>query len=359
MATVQKRPSPAFPGSLAQPQQQNPFTASLGEPDFFAAFDSLPQFELPEFSSSSSSAHLPQQTTTQNAAMDFQRALQFDQATLDQLMASAGTFLPDLENPVGDFAAAGSAFPDTNDYSTGSSPRDDQSHTSGDLQDAPLKSASGAIIITEEEREMLAASGVVIPTDAITLTKAEEKALKSVRRRLRNKISAQDSRRKKKEYVDGLEQRVASCTAVNIEMQTKVATLAHENRTLRQQLQQLKEMVARLGGPQSAATTGTLLMVLALSFSMFVNPLASSVAANATVPDTPLPSATSRTLKALPVVAEPAVPPQINMASLRDTLSNLLFNSQQANPTADEDEEQRVADRQAPPSLAPLRRKAP
>ncbi|GCC45496.1 hypothetical protein chiPu_0029892, partial [Chiloscyllium punctatum] len=58
---------------------------------------------------------------------------------------------------------------------------------------------------------------------------AEERILKKVRRKIRNKQSAQESRRRKKEYIDGLESRVAACTAQNQELQKQVLKLEHHN----------------------------------------------------------------------------------------------------------------------------------
>ena len=48
--------------------------------------------------------------------------------------------------------------------------------------------------------------GYPIPTK-LPLTKIEEKNLKKVRRKIKNKISAQESRRKRKEYMDHLEKK--------------------------------------------------------------------------------------------------------------------------------------------------------
>lgn len=139
------------------------------------------------------------------------------------------------------------------------------------LLTAPHKlQGSGPLVLTEEEKRTLVAEGYPIPTK-LPLTKSEEKALKKIRRKIKNKISAQESRRKKKEYMDSLEKKVESCSSENLELRKKVEVLENTNRTLLQQLQKLQALVmgkvsrsCKLAGTQ----TGTCLMVVVLCFAV-------------------------------------------------------------------------------------------
>ncbi|CAI8013235.1 Cyclic AMP-responsive element-binding protein 3-like protein 3 [Geodia barretti] len=98
----------------------------------------------------------------------------------------------------------------------------------------------------------------------------EQKHLKGVRRKIKNKLSAQESRRKKKEYVEGLEERVDTCTHTNTQLRQRVKTLEGQNKTLLQQLQRLQAVVAGLC--PSKLQAGSLLMVLSLSFTLLIWP---------------------------------------------------------------------------------------
>lgn len=104
------------------------------------------------------------------------------------------------------------------------------------------KGSTGVLTLTEEEKRTLIAEGYPVPTK-LPLTKQEEKSLKKVRRKIKNKISAQESRRKKKEYMDGLERRVTMLTNENSSYRDRVNSLEDANRELLKELQRLQAML--------------------------------------------------------------------------------------------------------------------
>lgn len=154
------------------------------------------------------------------------------------------------------------------------------------------------IVLTEEEKRLLAKEGVTIPTH-MPLTKAEERTLKRVRRKIRNKQSAQESRKKKKVYVDGLENRVAICTAHNLELQKKVQLLQKQNISLIEQLKKLQSMVKM--STLKASTTSTCVMVFLLSFCLIIFPSVNPFGSKPEQKELYTPSSViSRTLRSLP-----------------------------------------------------------
>lgn len=112
------------------------------------------------------------------------------------------------------------------------------------------KGSTGTLVLTEEEKRTLIAEGYPVPT-RLPLTKAEEKSLKKIRRKIKNKISAQESRRKKKEYMDQLERKVEVLVNENTEYKKKIESLEDSNTNLLKQLQKLQAIVARTH-PQNA-----------------------------------------------------------------------------------------------------------
>lgn len=128
---------------------------------------------------------------------------------------------------------------------------------------------SQELVLTEDEKKLLAKEGITLPTQ-LPLTKNEERVLKKIRRKIRNKQSAQESRKKKKEYIDGLETRMSACTAQNQELQRKVLHLEKQNLSLLEQLKKLQATVVR--STSKSAQTGTCIAVLLLSFALIVLP---------------------------------------------------------------------------------------
>ncbi|XP_034253902.1 cyclic AMP-responsive element-binding protein 3-like protein 1 [Thrips palmi] len=129
------------------------------------------------------------------------------------------------------------------------------------------------LVLSSEEKRLMEKEGVTLPTH-YPLTKQEERELKRIRRKIRNKISAQDSRKRKKEYVDGLEDRVKQCTDENRELLKRLKVLQSQNESLATQLQRLRAVVARgvSGSGSRGAQPATCLMVLLLSLALVMVP---------------------------------------------------------------------------------------
>lgn len=133
----------------------------------------------------------------------------------------------------------------------------------------PSQPSVQELILNEDEKKLLAKEGVTLPSQ-LPLTKYEERILKKIRRKIRNKQSAQESRKKKKEYIDGLESRMAACNAHNHELQRKVSQLEKCNMSLMEQLRRLQALV--MNSTNKPAQTGTCVLVLLLSFSLILFP---------------------------------------------------------------------------------------
>lgn len=124
-------------------------------------------------------------------------------------------------------------------------------------------------MLTNEEKRLLAKEGISLPGN-YPLTKHEERELKRIRRKIRNKISAQDSRKRKKEYVDGLEERVKQCTDENQTLIKRLKLLQSQHNNLNNQVKKLQAMLSK--GTNKTTQPATCLMVLLLSLALVAVP---------------------------------------------------------------------------------------
>ncbi|XP_009951730.1 PREDICTED: cyclic AMP-responsive element-binding protein 3-like, partial [Leptosomus discolor] len=129
------------------------------------------------------------------------------------------------------------------------------------VPEATVQSSFPELVLTEEERQLLEEEGVSLPT-CLPLTEAEERLLKKVRQKIQNKQSAQDSHPRKKIYLDGLESRVADCTAQNHRLEKKVQQLQKRNTSLLKQLRTLQAVVRQSTTKTTTVKTCTILVVL-------------------------------------------------------------------------------------------------
>lgn len=140
------------------------------------------------------------------------------------------------------------------------------SHSSDDISEA--ESPYPRLKLNSEEKRLLQKEGITLPSH-YPLTKHEERELKRIRRKIRNKISAQDSRKRKKEYVDGLEDRVKQCTEENMTLLKRIKALQTQNQSLAGQLKRLQALIQK---GNKSAQPATCLMVLLLSLALVAVP---------------------------------------------------------------------------------------
>ncbi|CAG4935414.1 unnamed protein product [Colias eurytheme] len=159
---------------------------------------------------------------------------------------------------------------DPNNDDSGSDRSDDEDQKETQISDG--RNGYPRLVLTAEERRLLAKEGITLPT-SYPLTKHEERELKRIRRKIRNKISAQDSRKRKKEYVDGLEDRVKQCTAENQTLMRRIKLLQSQNQSLSQQLKRIQKVLTGVtGGAPGKAQPATCLLVLLLSVALVALP---------------------------------------------------------------------------------------
>lgn len=125
--------------------------------------------------------------------------------------------------------------------------------------------------LTEEEHRICEREGIKLPTH-YPLSREEERNLKRIRRKIRNKVSAQDSRRRKKEYLDNMEDRVRACTEENSQLHKRIEQLESQNKTLASQLKRLHQIIVNGGFTTRQNQTSTAMMVLLLSTALFLFP---------------------------------------------------------------------------------------
>ncbi|XP_004392316.1 PREDICTED: cyclic AMP-responsive element-binding protein 3 [Odobenus rosmarus divergens] len=159
----------------------------------------------------------------------------------------------------------------------------------------PAEQEIARLILTDEEKRLLEKEGLTLH-GTLPLTKMEEQVLTRVRRKIRNKKSAQESRRKKKVYLGGLESRVLKYTAQNLELQNKVQLLEEQNLSLLDQLRRLQAMVIQVSDKTSS--TSTCVLVLLFSFCLLIVPAMYSSDTRGSLPAEH--GVLSRQLRALP-----------------------------------------------------------
>ncbi|VDL86557.1 unnamed protein product [Schistocephalus solidus] len=85
------------------------------------------------------------------------------------------------------------------------------------------------LVLSAEERRLLSRMGHKVPT-MFPLSRSDERVIRAVRRKIRNKISAKASRARRQEYLQTLEMRIHRCHKENERLRSRVGELEKEKR---------------------------------------------------------------------------------------------------------------------------------
>lgn len=112
----------------------------------------------------------------------------------------------------------------------------------------------GVLVLSDEEKRLLKAGGHGIP-QRLPLSSEEEQALRIARKKIRNRISAQESRKRKKEYLNSLEEKLNVLTSQNEAYQKKLAALEEKCRALENDSQEGKPKKLRVSTQHASVQT--------------------------------------------------------------------------------------------------------
>ena len=96
--------------------------------------------------------------------------------------------------------------------------------------------------------------------DTKNWTKSQERIIKRIRRKIRNKKSAHESRRRKKEFVEGLQEEFQSVKDENASLRKRVVQLEGQNSQLKGHVAKLKAFISAASQRTAQATTARLKM---------------------------------------------------------------------------------------------------